>query len=152
MSDHVEVTLLFEPPVEAVDMRDRFQALAADQDAAVEDESERGQRRARCDGGVEEFPSLHVGDHVQDRSDPGVTMVVAELPPHEAGEYRLDGTAKTVADVNPDYPDDDDVVEIVYPERTTAAIGNLKRYAFPRSRLECVAAIHDDETGGEGSE
>jgi len=152
MTDDVEVTLLFEPPVEAEDMRDRFQALADNLDDVVEDGSKGENVRPRRDGGVEELPSLHVGDHVQDRDDPGATMVVVELPPHEVGEYRLEGTAKTVADVNPDYSADDDVVEIVYPERTTSVMANLKRYAFPRSRLERVAPVHESEGGGESSE
>jgi hypothetical protein len=54
MSDAVELTLQFDPPVEAVDLRDRFQDLADEMDALVEDEDESVEqsREVRCDGGA----------------------------------------------------------------------------------------------------
>ncbi|WP_265112251.1 hypothetical protein [Halosolutus halophilus] len=92
---------------------------------------------------------LYVGDHVHDvtEDDDEKTMVVVETTPHNADEYRLEGTNKTVADVNPEFDPKDDVYEVVYPDRTTKSIETLKRYAFPRSRLERVASVHD--VGGE---
>ncbi|WP_265108209.1 hypothetical protein [Halosolutus halophilus] len=102
-----------------------------------------------ADGAGDDLEPLHVGDHVQDvtEDDDEKTMVVVETTPHTADEYRLEGTDKTVADVNPEFDPTDDVYEVVYSDRTTRSIETLKRYAFPRSRLERVAAIHD--VGGE---
>jgi hypothetical protein len=91
---------------------------------------------------------VDVGDHVQDRDDDDddATMVVVGVPVESAVEYRLSEDGPTVADVNPDYPAGDDVVEAVFPERTDVDISSRKRYAYPRSRLEVVARVHDRTT------
>lgn len=104
------------------------------------------------DDGLEDTP-LHVGDHVHDcEADDERTMLVTATPVKKADEYVIDGEDKdglkaTVADYNEDYPSDDVVVEVVYPGRTDVALDGAKRYAFPRSRLARVAAVHDVEEG-----
>lgn len=92
-------------------------------------------------GGLEE---IHVGDHVRDRErDDPTTMLVVATPLEQADKFELD-SGQTVADVNDDYPADADVVEVVFPGRTDVSTRPLKRYAYPRSRLERVAAVHGD--------
>ncbi len=91
----------------------------------------------------DELPSLHVGDHVTDRdSDDNAPMLVVGRSPQPAAHYNL-GDDQTVADVNPEYPAGDDVLEVVYPERASIDVGNLDVYAFPRSRLELDSPVHD---------
>lgn len=90
------------------------------------------------------LPALDVGDHVQDREDLDATMLVVGTPPARAKTYQIDDDY-TVADVNPQYPAADHVVECVFPERTTADIKSLVTYAYPRERLERVATVHSDE-------
>jgi len=96
---------------------------------------------------------LFVGDHVQDReADDERTMVVVGQPPERAHEYTVlvDGNQeKTVADYNEEYPDDDRVLEVTYPGRTDVMLDPGDSYAFPRSRLERVASVHDIEGGEE---
>jgi len=96
-----------------------------------------------------EFPRLYVGDHVRDReSDDEETLLVVGIPGGVASGYTIGG-GETVADYNLDYPEDDEVVEVVYPQRTHSGIPT-DTYAFPRTRLERIAAVHDvdDEGGG----
>ncbi|OVE83181.1 hypothetical protein [Natronolimnobius baerhuensis] len=97
-----------------------------------------------------EFPQLDVGDHVTDREDQDATMLVVNLDTLRADAYELE-SGPTVADVNPDYPADDDVVEVVFPQRTDVTLEALKPYAYPRSRLQLETPIHDrdDDDGGE---
>jgi len=94
------------------------------------------------------LPALNVGDHVQDRDDPdhhkSATMLVVETPMARAETYQIDDD-RTVADANPQYPAADHVVECVFPERTTVDIKSLVTYAYPRERLERVAAVHSEE-------
>jgi len=94
-------------------------------------------------------PQLHVGDHVQDRTDDpdeAATMLVVATPATPADE--VDIGDKTVADV-PNYPSDDAVIEAVFPQRTTADVDYLTTYAYPRSRLERTAALHSEEDSDE---
>ncbi|MUV59964.1 hypothetical protein [Halobacterium sp. CBA1126] len=84
---------------------------------------------------------LHVGDHVVDKEDDDATLLVATITPKTASEY--DVGDQTVAAYNEDYPRDDDVIEVRYPQRTTQDIDRLDDYAFPRSRLELVEPLHD---------
>ncbi|GGN84456.1 hypothetical protein [Haloarcula pellucida] len=100
---------------------------------------------------TETLPPLHVGDRVEDRGDNGATMVVVGKQLGAAGAYDVDGWG-TVADYNQDYPSDDDVIEVVFPERTTADVDRLERYAYPRSRLALVEPIHDCDGGEEGED
>jgi hypothetical protein len=93
------------------------------------------------------LPTLNIGDHVEDRGDHEATMLVVGTPLARAKSYQIDDD-HTVADVNPQYPAADHVVECVFPERTTADADRLRTYAYPRERLERVTPIHnrDDET------
>ncbi|WP_089650133.1 hypothetical protein [Halobacterium hubeiense] len=86
-------------------------------------------------------PSLHVGDHVQDREDDDATLLVTGISPQPANHYTVNGD-QTVADYNPDYPADDDVVEVRYPQRTTSNVSQLDTYAFPRTRLKLAEPLH----------
>jgi len=94
------------------------------------------------------LPTLDVGDHVQDRDDPdhhkSATMLVVGTPLTRAKSYEIDDDT-SVADANPDYPAADHVVEVVFPERTSVDLSNLRTYAYPRERLERVAAVHSEE-------
>jgi hypothetical protein len=92
----------------------------------------------------DDLPILSVGDHVSDRDDPGTTMLVVGTPLARAKTYEIDDDT-TVADANPDYPAADHVVECVFPQLTTADLSNLRTYAYPRERLERVAAINSEE-------
>jgi len=98
------------------------------------------------DGGedVDELPNLHIGDHVVDRDADGAatTMLVVGLDTLQAEAYKLSGDGPTVADVNAEYPETDDVVEVTFPQRTDLDVDN-KRYAYPRSRLQLTQPIHD---------
>lgn len=98
-------------------------------------------------------PPYRVGDHVTDREeDEEKPMLVVSIPGHTAREYRVEGVNKTVAELNPDYPKADEVVEVVFARRTDSDLGNKKRYAYPSSRLELRHSIHpSDEESGEPS-
>ncbi len=62
------------------------------------------------------LPALHIGDHVTDRDDDdGAPMIVVGLDTLRADAYELGNGGPTVAAANPDYPEQDDVVEIVFP-------------------------------------
>lgn len=89
------------------------------------------------------YPELHVGDHVTDREDDGAPLLVVGKSANQSNEYYVDGIR--VADYNPSYPDDDAVIEAVYPNRAAVSLDTSKSYAFPRSRLELAEAIHDVE-------
>jgi len=98
-----------------------------------------------------ELPPVHVGDHVTDRDDQdddGATLLVVGLSPQPANHYSVDGDSM-VADYNPQYPEDDNVVEVVYPQRSTGDVSALQTYAFPRSRLELTASLHERDSGEE---
>ncbi|QLH77433.1 hypothetical protein HZS55_09060 [Halosimplex rubrum] len=96
---------------------------------------------------TDDRPQLHVGDHVQDRQeddpDEAATMLVVGTPAERADEVAVDDDL-TVADVNPEFPADDRVVEAVFPGRTTADVDHLTRYAYPRSRLRRTAQLHSE--------
>ncbi|MDS0284705.1 hypothetical protein [Haloarcula onubensis] len=102
-----------------------------------------------------EQQTVFVGDHVRDLEDDDTTMLVVGAPAQTAEEYTISDSgmepAETVADYNPEYPATDDVIETVYAQRTDNALATGNTYAFPRSRLELVASIHDvdSDEGGE---
>ncbi|WP_436344480.1 hypothetical protein [Natronorubrum sp. FCH18a] len=98
---------------------------------------------AMADGEGKDREPIDVGDHVQDEQDPDATMVVVGFDTLQADAYELGDGGPTVADVNPEYPATDDVIEVVYPQRTDLKLEGKKRYAFPRSRLEVVGRVHD---------
>lgn len=95
----------------------------------------------------EELRELDVGDHVAVRDEPEddrATMIVLATPiDRTAGEYEVDGTPLTEYDGNEDAPEDDDVVEVTYASRTDVRLTDGRTYAYPRSRLEVVAGVHD---------
>lgn len=106
----------------------------------------------RADGGDAEVGQpIDVGDHVQDEQDPDATMLVVNLDTLQADAYELEDGGPTIADLNSEYPADDDVVEVVYPNRTDLSLENKERYAFPKSRLEVENRVHDrnGDSGGE---
>lgn len=88
--------------------------------------------------------TLETGRFVRDR-ERGDLLVVARTTRKRANEVEVPGWDTTVADypTNRDYPESDLVVEVLYPisagiapEDLTAR--DLKKYAFPRSRLDPV--------------
>jgi len=95
-----------------------------------------------------ELPVLNVGDHVVDREDRDPVLLVVATPLQRAASKQIGADGTTVADVNPEYPEADHVIEVIYARRTVADVGTTKRFAFPRSRLERVVAAH---RGREGS-
>jgi len=96
-------------------------------------------------------PQLMIGDHVLDKEDEdGATLLVTAVSPKLAMEYAVGD--KTVAAYNEDYPQDDRVIEVRYPQRTTQDVDHLDDYAFPRSRLELVEPLHDRDEDGEGDQ
>lgn len=86
--------------------------------------------------------ALRPGDFVVDRERESL-LVVAETTENRAEEVRVPGTDHTVADhpTNRAYDERDVVVEVLYPLRADIdpdeiSAADLKRYAFPRGRLE----------------
>lgn len=76
--------------------------------------------------------SIHEGDIVYDENSPHWSddnrVEVTGVTDQVASEYQVDEDS-TIADLNPDYPSDDTVVEGTYSS------GGNKEYAFPASRL-----------------
>jgi hypothetical protein len=99
----------------------------------------------------EDLPPIHVGDHVRDRDDEddSATMLVVGLDTLRADAYELGDGGPTVAEVNPDYSSTDDVVEVIFPQRTVLDV-DAKRYAYPRSRLRLEQPIHDIDADLDG--
>lgn len=89
------------------------------------------------------YPELHVGDHVTDREDEGAPLLVVGKSVNTADEYYLEGMR--LCEYNPSYPEDDAVIEAVYPKRTAVSLDTSEAYAFPRSRLKLVEPVHDVE-------
>lgn len=95
----------------------------------------------------EELPSLHLGDHVEDRDDPDATMIVVATPPRPISKAPIN-QEQTVADVNPDADDNEPVIKVVFADRSDTDLRSLQRYGYPRSRLRRVESVHsegDDE-------
>lgn len=89
--------------------------------------------------------ALDVGDFVVDRNE-GDLLVVAEEPRGRADEIEIPGHDVAVAEYpgNERYPDDDPVVEVMYPV-SAGLDGEIKphhvrRYRFPASRLRPAGA------------
>jgi len=80
-------------------------------------------------------PELRVGMHVYDREadDNSVLLIVSALEERASAVGVGDG--RSVADINEDYPRQDQVFECIYPNPTLADVEAAKRYAFPRRRL-----------------
>lgn len=93
----------------------------------------------------EELEPLAIGDHVVDcEVSDSSPMLVVGLPLQQAANYEIATDGKTIADVNPDYPETDLVIEVAYPERTDVSVDEKKSYGFPRSRLELERSVHRD--------
>jgi len=91
---------------------------------------------------TERLPALDIGDHVEDSdADDPATMVVVGLPVETAGEYEF-ADGETVADANPDYPADDQAVQVIFPEESGVDVSHHTRYSYPRSRLRRTARVH----------
>lgn len=100
------------------------------------------------------------GDIVLDKDNPGDEAVVINLPNKQAHEWDVPGRG-SLAEDNPEYPDDDDVVVILFQKRlreefpyysgvkpldlSEISTQGISHYAFPASRLEKVGKIdtHD---------
>lgn len=81
---------------------------------------------------------LERGDAGRDR-ETGDLVVVVRVTDTPADEWLVAGTNRTVADygTNDGYPDDDPVIEVVYPFAAPhTPLKQLRRYAFPHSRLK----------------
>lgn len=90
--------------------------------------------------------SLAVGTTVHDRDDDDESkMLIVALTSATADQYHLEGTPKTIADVNENYPADDLVVEVVYLHDQVTDISHEKRYAFPASRLRPADSTADGD-------
>lgn len=100
------------------------------------------------------------GDIVIDRDDPSNEAVVVNTPPHDASEWNVyRGT--TLAEDNPEYPEDDAVIVVVYCETleesfpyysggrpislSTLSDQDTAYYAFPESRLAKVGVVRTHE-------
>lgn len=104
--------------------------------ALVEEPAEPPHYCERCD--------RETGQFVVDRES-GDLLVVAAGPEGRADERTVPGHDVTVAEYpgNEDYPDDDPVVEVVYPlpadlEPDAVEPRHLRRYSFPASRLRAA--------------
>lgn len=93
---------------------------------------------------------LKPGDAVRDRVT-GDLVVVVRVTNARADQVRIDEANHTVASYpsNRDFPDDDPVVEVVYPfsADNDVPFEDLPRYSFPRSRLE----RQDEQIPGPGT-
>ncbi|OYR71525.1 hypothetical protein DJ71_20485 [Halorubrum sp. E3] len=94
---------------------------------------------------TEDLPALDVGDYVVDRDgeDDARRLLVVGLSPVPAGNHEVND-GRTVADANPDHPADD-VIRVIFPKESGLDVDGHQRYAYPRSRLRRVAAVHGEE-------
>jgi len=72
-------------------------------------------------------------------------MLVVGIPGRLAREYRVEGSNDTVAELNPEYPKADEVVEVVFVQKTDTDLSDCKRYAYPASRLRHRNSVHPSE-------
>ncbi|WP_433626261.1 SWIM zinc finger family protein [Halomicrococcus sp. NG-SE-24] len=99
-----------------------------------------------------EHCDLPTGTPVVDRES-GDLLVVVEVTDRRADEVDVPDRDCTVAEYpnNVDYPDDDPVVELLYPLPNDLGPGeiqprHLRRYSFPLSRLERREQRDDEQT------
>jgi ParB family chromosome partitioning protein len=105
---------------------------------------------------------LHFGDLVVDRElDDPDTAVIVNTPKVPANGWEVYGD-NTVADDNPEYPETDPIVIVVYRDTlqdarpdyegrdliriTELNEASIQWYAFPESRLQCVGRYPSTET------
>lgn len=127
-------------------------------------EQEQEQERADAD-------HIEPGNFVDDREDTGTLVVIAETG-REATSHAIAAVGETVAELNPGYPEDDEVVFCAYRNALDAAFGEAWRnypatflahqvgdkgipvYSFPATRLVpkpaewTDPAEREDEDGG----
>lgn len=124
-------------------------------DADLRADGGRAPLAAFGDGGTDhDLPD--VGDRVRDR-DGGDELVVVDVHDASADEYAIDGLGgATVADANPAYDPDAEVVEAVYVEsvrdrldgwrsvedlRDAVSFDAIDAYSFPADRLAAVREV-----------
>jgi len=109
--------------------------------------------READDDDVDEPRPIDVGDHVQlgDEDEPATMVVVGTPIDATARTYTVKGKPICEWSGNEPYPRDDDVVEVKFPGRTDVSLTDGTRYAYPGSRLEVVAGVHDRD-GDEGGD
>ena len=92
-------------------------------------------------------PIIRVGDHVVDvdAESPSPALVVGR-PGLSCGEYQIDESGKTVADVNPEYDPSDGVISVAFLDRSAGDVHTAQTYAYPSERLEVVATLHEEDT------
>lgn len=107
-----------------------------------------------------------VGDRVRDREDPDSEMVIVSIGILAARDFYVDAIGGTVAEANPEYPEDDTVYGVAYisdldyempswtmmdPENLGETIeeynvdhgADITVYHFPESRLEPADAVDE---------
>jgi hypothetical protein len=109
---------------------------------------------------------IQPGDRVRDRDDPDPNdAIVVNQPPMTASEWDVEPRDCTLADDNPDYPDDasvvvvcflDDLLEYGPPfdptEQTALSLSTLNEsgvnfYTFPAPRLDVIESPATDIDG-----
>jgi hypothetical protein len=88
------------------------------------------------------LPMLQVGDWVVDREDGDARLLVVGHAVDVASSVDVNGD-ETVADVNPGYPENDWVVECIFPSRGDVGLEDATVYSYPRSRLQRVGTFHE---------
>lgn len=76
------------------------------------------------------------GDLVRDKENPDDRLVIKAVSTDEAREWFISDIGKTVAQVNPEYPDTDSVIHAKYI--IGDGIESDSVYTFPESRLESI--------------
>jgi ParB family chromosome partitioning protein len=107
----------------------------------------------------EQMDELDDGDLVIDREDENADeAVVINTPPKEAREWNLENRSGTVADDNPEYPEEAPVVSVIYKDEIEEHYpyytggrslelsdvrwnSGAKFYTFPRPRLKKVGKL-----------
>jgi len=118
----------------------------------MNEDSERSQARLSPETAEQEQP-YRIGDHVTDREeDEEKPILVVGVSGHLARDYRVEGANATVAELNPQYPKADEVVEVVFVQKTDTNLANSKRYAYPSSRLKHRNSIHPTEAEEENEQ
>jgi len=107
------------------------------------------------------------GDFAEDSEESGTMVVIADAG-REAQDHLVVAADETVAELNPDYPADDNVLFCAYRNALDSTFGESWRewtaaflafqvgdqgvpvYSFPESRLAAKADEYTADDGGEG--
>lgn len=116
------------------------------------------------DDGNEAENHLYAGYFAEDREDTGTLVVIADTD-KRADSHTVAAAGETVAELNPNYPEDDNVLFAAYRNALDGAFGEAWRawtpeylafqvgdrgvpvYSFPESRLERKPGEWEDEDG-----